>query len=70
VWVGGPGVEVDIDCGDGEGVGEDAGADVRREGEEAGYGRGVLLCRLLSLSELVDLSWLLNLAGLLTLVVC
>jgi hypothetical protein len=70
VWVRGPGVEVDEDCGDEEGMDEDLGADVKGEGEEAGYGRGVLLCRLLSLSELVDLSWLLDLAGLLTLVVC
>jgi hypothetical protein len=70
VCVGGPGVEVDVDCGDGEGVGEDLGADVEGEGEETGYWRGVLLYRLLSLSELVDVSWLLDLAGLLTLVVC
>jgi hypothetical protein len=35
----GPGVDVDVDCVDGEGVGEDFGAEVGGEGEEAGGGR-------------------------------
>jgi hypothetical protein len=63
-WVRGPGVDVDVDCGDREGVGEDVGAEVRGEGEKAGDLGLLVLSELLAMGRLLDLSGLLALGGL------